>query len=128
MNNAKAISSVSEVFFSPKWNETETGLTGITEAGDPVVKFHLLNGASRNWHQFDCRRSRAVTNDGVDDAGSITAVLCAVGCIDLIVDARIGFFYKCDVFFHTTCVDMSFVSHQDAAKPSGCAPVYGPNI
>jgi MFS family permease len=77
-------------------------------------------------HELECRGSRFLARDVVDDAGGVAAVLRAVFGVDFVVDVvRLD---EKNVFVDAAGANVSFVSHLCAAEPGRPASVDGADV
>ena len=75
-------------------------------------------------HELDGRGARLGCQDTADNVGAVAAVLGAVGGVDLVIQAGVGF-YKGDVFLDAARLDAAGVARLCAAKPWAGAPFDG---
>src|SRR5262245_20792526 len=80
------------------------------------------------WNKFEGCGSRLRCQSGVDDAGRVATIFCAIGCVDLLTAIGIRFFHEGDVFVDTAGADMSFVARLCATEPTGSASMNRPDV
>src|SRR6185436_15048585 len=98
-----------------------------SETAPQMLEFLFAMLFMFQWYEFDGCSSNRRGQHGIGNAG-IPTILCCIGSVNLIVDIRIGYFHKGDIFYNTASSDLTLIARLHTTEPCGCASIHRADI